>query len=144
MAGLFGADEEEAGAGFGLGKEFFGEGLGYSFPGDERRGKAVTLKSSRCGWTDRGYAVRWEGLRGDAGHEGFHGIGAGEEQPIETWENRESLVEGSERGRGGGLDGGDENRLGAEGTEAVGEFGALVGAGAVRAVANWGPGSGCW
>jgi hypothetical protein len=59
--------------------------------------------------------------------EGFHGVGAGEKDPVEGVEAGERGVEGGEGGGVGQLDGGDEDGLGTEGAELVGERGGLVG-----------------
>ena len=59
--------------------------------------------------------------------EGFNGVGAGEEEPVEAVEVGEGGVEGSEGGGVDDLDGGDEDGFGAEGAQVVGERRGLVG-----------------
>ena len=51
--------------------------------------------------------------------EGFYGVGAGEEEPVELVEVGEGGVEGGVGGGSGELDGGDEDGVGAVGAQGV-------------------------
>ena len=65
--------------------------------------------------------------------EGFDGVGAGEEEPVEAsllrrqGEGGERGVEGGEGGGVGEFDGGDEDGVDVVGAQGVGELGGLVG-----------------
>jgi hypothetical protein len=54
--------------------------------------------------------------------EGFHGIGAGEEQPVEGIDAGKRGIERSKAGGLDGLNGGDENGLDPNRAKALGEF----------------------
>jgi hypothetical protein len=59
--------------------------------------------------------------------EGFDGVGAGEEEPVEGAQAGERGVKGAEGGGWGELDGGDEDGFEAVGADGVGEGRGLVG-----------------
>ena len=139
VAGGFGTDEKETGWGavglVGVDNQGRGKGFGYSFLGDKGRNKADGSQRPRSGWADgggeAGSRVQGPGLRLlqhlKAMVEGFYGVGAGEKEPVEALEMREGFVERGIGRRGGEFDGGDEDGIGAEGTQSVGQFRGLVG-----------------
>jgi hypothetical protein len=85
--------------------------LGRDYPGL----RSETWGTRFCGRTDN-----FGGGTGEAAVEGFDGVGAGEEEPVEAVEVGEGGVEGGEGGGVGELDGGDEDGIEAEGAELVG------------------------
>ena len=104
LAGGFGAEEEEAGGGSvgleGVGEEGFGEGFGYGLRGEEDRGGRGGFEGRAVAGADGGdaevggardypglrsetWGTRFRGGTDEAAVEGFYGVGAGEEEPVE-------------------------------------------------------------
>ncbi len=131
-----------------MGEEHFGQGFGYGLRGDEVGWEAVFLEGaggggaycgdfgecgfgfvlgSLCEQPTQGRRSRMSmGHPGSSAGEGFDGVGASEEQPVVGVEFVEGFVEGGPGGGRGQLYGGDEDGVGTEGAEMVGEFRALI------------------
>jgi hypothetical protein len=82
---------------------------------------------SGCGWADGGdVSLRDAQGGGEAFGEGFYGVGAREQKPVEGFEAGDGGVEGSEGSGVGELDGGDEDGFETVRAEAFGEGRGLV------------------
>jgi len=139
IAGELGTDEEKTDSGFGMRKQDFCEGFGDGawrdevglaaekfFDGVGGCGTDGSDTEELCFPAHRKRRDEWGTLCNCPFVEGFDGVGAGEEEPVELVECGDGGVEGLE---GGGVfegDGGDEDGLGAEGTQAVSEVRGLV------------------
>ena len=99
-----------------MGDEGFGEGLGDVLRGDEVNvvGETGFLDGACSGGTDGGDAFCLGGEAKGAGtvQIGMHGVGAGEEEPVEAADGGKGRVQRTPGTRGSELDGGDENGLG--------------------------------
>ncbi len=103
-------------------EQCLGQRFGYVLWGDEVCLEAEGLQSLGGGRADGGDLQGW----GDwVLREGFDGVGAGQDQPVEGGQVGQSLVECCGVFGRGDLDGGDEDWFGSKGLELGGEVGAL-------------------
>jgi hypothetical protein len=123
-----------------MGEQCGSQGLGDSLGGREVHAKTDSFDGTGSGWADRGHLQASRSFLGatsgrstrplqsiEAAAKGFHGVGTGEEQPVEGIDAGERSIERSKAGGLNGLNGGDEDGLDPSRTEALGKFRDLMG-----------------